>query len=68
LARSRHRDINKSYPILALFFFEVNPQIEKYLSIQELEDLMFKIILANLLKSGYLAIFFIQNAAVDYIS
>lgn len=67
-ARSKHLDINKSEPIFELCFFELKPQIEKYLSIQELEDLIFNNILANLLNSGYFVTFLIQNEAVEFIS
>ena len=59
-----HLHVNKSSPIFPLFFFELKPQIEKKRSIQELDDLILINSLANLLKSGNLISFLIQNDAV----
>ena len=61
-----HLHVNKSSPIFPLFFFELKPQIEKKRSIQELDDLILINSLANLLKSGNLIAFLIQNDAVEY--
>ena len=65
-ARSKHLEINKSLPIFEDCFLELKPHIEKYLSIQELDDLIFINMSASLLKSGYLVTFFNQKAAVDF--
>ena len=62
-----HLHVNKSSPIFPLFFFELKPQIEKKRSIQELDDLILINSLANLLKSGNLIAFLIQNDAVEFI-
>ena len=62
-----HLHVNKSSPIFPLFFFEIKPQIEKKRSIQELDDLILINSLANLLKSGNLIAFLIQNDAVEII-
>jgi hypothetical protein len=62
-----HLHVNKSSPIFPLFFFELKPQIEKKRSIQELDDFILIKSLANLLKSGNLIAFLIQNDAVEFI-
>ena len=56
-----HLLINKSTPIFDLFFFELKPQIEKYLSINELDELILSKIDANLLKLGNDEIFLSQK-------
>lgn len=50
--------------ICSVFFKEQKPQIEKYLSIQAEEELMFNKISANLVNLGYVSILSSQNRRV----
>lgn len=67
LALNMHLLINKSTPIFDLFFFDPKPQIEKYLSINELDELILSKNDANLLKLGKFELFLSQKPLVELI-